>query len=267
MIRNYFTQFETANSVIDNRIHKIVNDLHRFIRVKVNDPNTTFEREAYGLPFREQNIYHPDYAPNPLPMAILTIGVIFVIIFERGNKSVLRYTLIGVSSFFLFSMFFRWQPWISRLMVPLFYIFTPISAYVISSIGKKMLWIFVTILIILSLPYFYKNTIRPLAGKNSILRQTKEAQYFNGNPSIMSNYYEGIRLIKESGCKKISLNMNPDDYEYPIWALLRNENIKIEHHQVQNITSVYYNRSKFANFEPCAIVNTDEWGYMSVDIL
>lgn len=117
--------------------------------------------------------------------------------------------------------------------------------------------VFLIVVFAMAIPYLLGNPTRPIFGKNSLFIQKIEAQYFNNRPNIEKSYLEGVSLIKKSKCNRIGLNINGDDYEYPIWALLKEQKPVIQHYPVDNITKVYYEFEKFKSFQPCAIINTN----------
>lgn len=257
LIRNTAMQFETPNPKINKNISDMARAVHNLIGIDFNDPNNTFQDEGFGLPNGYVNIYSQDHAPNPLPMALVIIAIIFALSAKERNKNLIKYVLYGLSTLVLFSTLLRWQPWQSRLLLPFFYIFIPIEAIMIEKLLGKLSAVFLIVVFMMTIPYLLGNPMRPIFGKNSLFVQKIEAQYFNNRPNIEKSYLEGVSLIKKSKCNRIGLNINGDDYEYPIWALLKEQKPVIQHYPVDNITKVYYEFEKFASFQPCAVINTN----------
>lgn len=265
-IRNVLMQFQSPNKYLNDGVYSVVKTLHSYLDISPDDKNDTFTGEEFDLS-EKPYVYHPDYAPNPLHMGVIVITSIVFLVFGGKRRKQILYFGYGLSTLLLFSLLLKWQPWNSRLLLPFFFIFCPLAATVLQDLPGKVVTAILVAVIVIAVPYIFNNEIRPLIGTNSVFKTERYVQYFNGRKDILISYVSSARAIKQSGCKEIGLNLNPDDYEYPIWVLLRNEGVTIRHYGVSNFSRVYYKNPKFTNFEPCAVINPiDRDGTVAVDI-
>ena len=257
VIRNLGLHIGTPISGVNAITEKGIYLLHRMLGVDVNDSRTTWT----GTEFHVQRLSkHEDTAGNPLHLALIVISVAVFASSKQLRKSrdVVKYIVSLITAFLLFCVFLKWQPWHSRLHLPLFVMWSPVIALVVSNLEIK--WFsnaILIILVVLSLPWVLQNISRPLIGKNSILNTSRCDQYFNNRTHIKESYYKSSLLINLQQCRDIGLDLGRDDWEYPIWALLRrttNRIPRIEHINVNNGSG----KISGGIFNPCAVLKTDK---------
>ena len=120
-----------------------------------------------------------------------------------------------------------------------------------------------------SLPWVFYNTTRPILGKDNIFTTSRMEQYFTSRPSLADSYKEAVQIISELHCSDIGLIIGGDDWEYPLWVLLRektNEIIRLEHVNVTNISQQKYDKNHIDTLSPCAIfaINADPLRQVSI---
>jgi hypothetical protein len=67
-----------------------------------------------------------------------------------------------------------------------------------------------------------------------------------------------VQFIKSKGCLDIGIILDEDDWEYPFFVLLQKNTthmFRIEHVDVNNISSVKYGVYPFNDFNPSAIIS------------
>jgi hypothetical protein len=206
---------------------------------------------------------HEDAAGNLLHLALIFVSlVLFLAVPSARRHDLGSYAFSLVAAFLLFSFYLRWQPWNSRLNLPLFVLWSPFVALAFASVGDVKLGAAVALVLVLtSVPWLARNQTRPLIGKDSILVTDRIGQYFEGRPELREPYVEASNLITSLGCSRIGLVLGGDDWEYPFWTLLKRNNpesVRIEHVGVNDISAAKEAIPHFGNFIPCAVIRLSQ---------
>ncbi|MDA8408342.1 MAG: hypothetical protein M0T73_15985 [Deltaproteobacteria bacterium] len=240
------------------QLNELVTDglirFHTLIRMSVNDNRTTWPGTTFQA-FRPHD--HEDSAGNPLHVLLILFAMGCVLVKHR-DPTVLRYVICWLFGFLIFCLYLKWQPWHSRLHLPLFVLFAPVAGLTISKL--KYRWVSCGIMVFLmlaALPLIFYNHSRPLIGSNNIFSRTRADQYFANQPSLAGPYEKAVHVVSKLGCSQIGLIIGVDDWEYPLWAL-RSEKMRsterIEHVLVTNSSAKAL--SKEDHFVPCCIIST-----------
>lgn len=244
------TPFDSVNLSLENGI----DFFHQAIGISPDDPRTTL---PLGTHFQIGNSsLLEDFAGNPLHVIII-IFITLLITFWRGNKGDTRsYFLCLLAAFLLFCFYLKWQPFGSRLQLPLFVTWSAIIGLILSDVrGKKLANSIMVLLLIASLPQVFLNSSRPLLGSQNIFNTNRTEQYFRNQRSLWFSYTRAVQLLPGPECKQIGLYLDLDSWEYPLWILLQQsigKDVRIESVNVENISWRQYNR--FPEFTPCAII-------------
>ncbi|MBI3977567.1 MAG: glycosyltransferase family 39 protein [Chloroflexi bacterium] len=155
----------------------------------------------------------------------------------RDRRVLVAYLTACTVAFLLFSLL-RWQPWNSRLHLPLFVLLAPFAATVLGAVlGRRVMGTIGVLLVLASLPALLQNETRPLVGDRSVLSVSRLDQYFVRRPELQTPYVQAAARIRASGCSEIGLYFGADDWEYPLWLLLREDGpqrVRIEHVYAEN---------------------------------
>lgn len=244
------------NIVMENGIQK----LHNLMKVDINDPRTTWP----GTEFHVRGLsMHEDTAGNPVHLFLIVMSAALFLISknQRNSQNLAGYFIAVTAAFLLFSFYLKWQPWHNRLHLPVFVLFSPFIAIVLSNIAKhKIANIIIVSLILLSFAWVFFNKSRPLLGNNNIFSADRISLYFYNNFGLKDPYIYATNFLMSKGCSNIGLVLGGDDWEYPFWVLLRgnDKNIRIEHVNVQNESAVKSSQHLFATFAPCAIISSNQ---------
>jgi len=267
VMKNIGLHLETGTR-LDHWVDRSIFHVHRVIGLAVNDSRTTWP----GFDFKVQGLsHHEDYAGNlSHTVLILTTALAYFLFMKRAQLSTI-YLAALICSFLLFCGYLRWQPWHSRLQLPLFVLWTPFLALVLEkaqqvsirdviyvqfpALNKRSPYFFkisewvsqvrlgtllVSITALASLPFLFDSVTKPLFGSRSVFVTPRTEQYFAANPSLMSSYTEVGRYLNDGHCERVGLYGFGNDFEYPLWVLInegREANpIRIEHIEVGNIT-------------------------------
>jgi hypothetical protein len=246
--------------------------LHRFLGIGMNDPRTTFRDAVFRVPGES---FHEDTAGNPLHVLLIALVVLFLLATPqlRAHRVLLFYAAALVSQFLIFSLMLKWQPWGSRLQLPMFVLWTPlIGAVTLRALGKKIGFSIACLLLLLAAPYVLWNSVRPLTAwtAGDVLRGRRvpslhdiwhvgrTAQYFSNRRDLLDSYVNAAGVVKSTDCTSVGLYMGENDYEYPLWVLLRagdSRTLRIEHVDVDAAWggTAY----PLGQFQPDVIIRTD----------
>ena len=274
--RNSAMHLATPFEAVNHGIEKGVMAIHDFSSIDINDERTTWPGTTFEIP---KLIKHEDYSTNFFHalLACITLGLVFWgRSIRRTSSGLLFYVLAVFAGFFLFCSFLKWQPWNSRLQLPLFVLGAPAIGVVLGQLRRQGVALAVAVLLLVaSLPWALRNISRPLlppakmvidhisTGKPlplTIVTAERLPQYFANRPELLQPYSFVTKLIKASGAHDIGLVLGVDAWEYPLWVLLNQgekRHFRIEHVNVRNPSGSI----RLINFHPDVIVQFDEQGY------
>jgi signal transduction histidine kinase len=138
------------------------------------------------------------------------------LLWKRKGIPIVKFIIILVLPF----IFLNWQPWINRLLLP---VFTIVTIYLVmlysenfaSKASKVILSAISIAMFSSSLAYISLSNSRGfpnfhLSGVGS------SSQYFNVHPKLATPYLELQRFLSERNFSDISLVGNEDSWEYPV---------------------------------------------------
>jgi hypothetical protein len=228
MVMQFASPFTQANSALENCLQLV----YRTVGIDGNDPRTSLG------PFRLRPLvqFHEDFAVNPLHMFLIiaVCGLAFAGKRLRSNSLFLSYTAAAVSSYLLFSALLKWQPFGSRLLLPLFLLWSPAVAVVLAGhLSERLLRTIAVALMVTTLPWLLFNTSRPLlsipasllqqlapgvTAQPSILVAERSAIYYANKPQFRASQQETAAAVRDRGCERIGLNVGDDYWEYTLWT-------------------------------------------------
>ena len=257
------TPFSQVNSALDNGISL----LHKLVGISQNDVRTTWAGTEFHIPLL---FPHENSAGNPIHLFLISASLLLYIFMRPKERNAGPYIFSLLFAFLGFCIYLKWQPWHSRLHLPLFVLCAPFLGLLFSR--PRYGWIVnlsMALLIVMALPWVFYNSSRPIWGKNSIFTTSRIKQYFRDRPSLADPYIESAQLLSNSHCSDIGLVLGQDDLEYPLWVLLRekaSEIVRLEHVGVSNISQRKYDGNYPSKSSVCAIfaVNADPPGALSI---
>ena len=257
VIRNSFNQFPVPifTSATENALAWSLN----LIGTDIQDPLTTYP----GHEFHVQPVVYPqeDIVSSPVHLVLIILGAIFL---YKSRKQVKNFKIVSlifiltITSYFIFAYVLKYEPYHPRLQIPHFTFGTIAAVIVLSSYkwGTKLLNILLPPALILAIALILLNVLRPYISYNSFYNLVKayspptaavpEAfyekprpmQYFNARPYLYTPYNNVVDLIaSKPGDKYIVLNLFHDEFEYPLWALLKSKNVNFKIQQNKFVKS------------------------------
>ncbi len=257
IVRNIGLHLGTSIKKFNKWEEAQIYNVHKLLGIDIKDKSSTFGGHEFHIPVS----LHEDTAGNFLHfMLIVFAGLVFIFI-NRKHKFLAQYFGVIIFMFLIFNITVKWMPFNSRLQLPMFVLFSPFVAVVLSDLPYRgFVMIFIAICVFVSaMPYVFRNNTRRLISsrKATIFNTPRIAQYFINDTTRMADYIEAVDYIKGSTCKDIGLII-PDDYwEYPFWVLLKTANSKInriEHVFIKGKFLSQVNRYPLGDFNPCMVI-------------
>jgi len=223
--------------------------VHEKLGLDVNDPATTWVESKYEPP---RNANHETNAPNRWHLTILAACFLAM---PWQSRRLFLYLCGLIAGFILFCAYLKWQPYMARMFLPLFVLACPAVIIVRPKILQLAL---VLLLLDTAKPYLFENWVRPLKGPDSILRTSRDSQYFNDLHlwNIEANTQEQVDAAASSGCSLIGIDINDLQLEYPFEALLRERNPKVQFVHV-NVTNQSRKYERPDQPTPCRVVKLE----------
>ncbi len=220
-VRNAAVNFATFSERINAWLTESIVFVTAMFGLDINDPNLTWAGLKFELTTRQND---EDIAGNPLHLMIASCAVVSSLFFRGTTTSRVRYALCVAAGAAMFLIILRWQPWITRLQLPLFVLCAPLTAFVFSARARSLLQISIGLLLIVwSLPALFLNSSRAFVGipgfTESFWGRTREELLFARRPYLRQQYEAIFDLIDRRGDDKIGLMIDGDDPEYMLWHL------------------------------------------------
>lgn len=255
IIRNIGLHMGTSYSSVDVFIDNEILLLHRFLGISINDVRTTWSGTEFHI---QATSFSENNAGNPLHLFLITAALLLYLLqlHQERDVSVSIYASSLLLAFVLFCAYLKWQPWHSRLHLPLFVLFSPFLGLVFSRFpNARITNLLMVLLILMALPWVLGSLSKPVFGSQSIFVTDRDEQYFTNHPYLIGPYRESVQILSNLHCAKVGLIIRENDWEYPLWVLLQekmNGLAYLEHVNVQNISRKYA-KSQSGNFVPCAL--------------
>jgi hypothetical protein len=243
VLRNLSEQLGGRDSAWNRGVYDLVVKSHQFLGIDVNDPSTTWRWSVFAPPI---NANHEANAPNTWHLVIL-LAIACALLVQTLRCREREPSLYALALLFAFAAFcacLKWQPFLSRLLLPLFVLAAPLTG-MIGELGRKRLIPLAFALFLLSNARLslLENWVRPLKGPKSVLHTPREAQYFAdmGQWNNRATYQKAVDLLAYSNCHTVGIDITNLTLEYPLQALLRDRKpaVTFLHAGVQNVSSRY----------------------------
>lgn len=255
ILRNMAIHIGTPTENLNILTRKCLGGVHRLMGLDLNDPRITWKGECFNV---TEPSYHETTQGNCIHILLIFFSFLMLPVLQKRHRinGLTGYSLSFIAGAILFSIILRWQPWHSRLHLPLFILCSPIIATNLTTLLKKNLTPYIVgiILLLSTLPWILHNKTKPLI-HNSIFNQTREQMYFNARPKTRNAHTGAADFLgKQSNISNVGLILEMDDWEYPLLPLLQKRGMTphLEHIRVHNKTAHFAT----SEFHPDAIFTT-----------
>jgi 4-amino-4-deoxy-L-arabinose transferase-like glycosyltransferase len=270
--RNIALHLGTPIPTINQEIEGGIRALHEGMGIKVNDERTSFWGDDR---FNVKLSNSPQTAGNLLHTLLIVGGI--MVFFARGQlrrKRLLRnYAGMLIITFLFFCLFLKWQPYHTRLQIPLFILWSPWLVMIFKNIFSSRLVYGASLFIWLgSIPWVLYNYSHPLLISldkekykkhnkvdlqfKNIWNMPRKAQYYYRNESWKKPYQYLEQVVDSTGCCKIGLFHASKPYL--IWKTLeRQEGAQKRAYTLRYIkvnNQISAKGLSFPEFDPCLLV-------------
>ena len=235
VLRNVSEQLGGRSEVMNRRVYDAVMGIHRALNIDPQDPGTTWKWSQYGPP---RNANQEADANNRWHLGLLAAA--FVAAAFRRQRPWLAYSAGLAAAFVAFCFYLKWQPFFSRLELPLFVLGAPLIASLLDGLRPAVLSLAVCLFLLDGTRHpLLDNWTRPLRGP----REPRDMAYFND----LTQFHDRDFLLGEAarvaatGCEVVGIDINQNQLEYPLQALLREKDprIRFVHVKVNNASRRY----------------------------
>jgi hypothetical protein len=269
--RNLSLQLLTPFPSWNARVEAAVFALHRVIGLSPNDSRSTWRGAQFHVPARlegaqladaDESVYAAfldNAAGNPLHLLLFTacVGVLAARRSFPAFHPLWGFLILVAAGFFLFSLLLKWQPWGARLELPFLLLAAPLAGAILGQWRGGIA--IAALLLLFSTPWALVNATRPLLGPDSVLTAPRLLQSFAASPGLREPLLGAARAVAAKQCRRIGLELGPDDPEHLIWLSLREAGMpdadsRLDHVHVTNRSARKALEPPFAGFVPCAVI-------------
>jgi hypothetical protein len=255
LLRNTSEQIGARSPRWNQAVFDGVVRIHRALGIDPQSPDTTWRWAEYVPPINAKN--HEANANNRWHLLLVAFAA--VLVFFRPSRPWTLYAAALLAAFLLFCFYLKWQPYLSRLELPLFVLAAPLAAYFLVRLRPALLGVLVCAFLVNNArPALFENWTRPLKGPNSLWVTSRDSNYFSDmvqwNKGV--SYFPAVELTARSGCETVGIDISQNTLEYPFQALLRerNPNVRFMHTGVENASLRYAAKDPP---QPCAVLCLD----------
>lgn len=189
--------------------------------------------------------YGHDTATNPIVVWLLIICIVGAVLRIRriDRKHFYKsYSAVAFASFLAFCVIVRWEPFVTRYMLGFLALICPAIALQLQKVCGGKIWIqrcivgLVSVLCMIEVigmsDYHYDMCTLYGAGQ-------RPYGYFANRSTEYEALTEIVKYIQDNGYTEIGIYHGGNGYEYPYWAMLKDDVSRIEHVRVTNESAIY----------------------------
>lgn len=256
-VRTAALQLSTPSDRVNHAMAGAIDEVHAAMGVDVSDQRTTYSSPIFFTP--RISLTEAD-AGNPLHSVLGVIVLVALLARKPRGWGDPQYLAISLAvAYLLFCALLKWQPWSSRLLLPLFGLGAPLVGYTLDTIGGVLLTRLTTSVLFLSaMPVLLLNPARPVLGDRPIWRIPREEQFVAPRFVTHMPIINGVRFLSGAGCRQIGLYLGPKAWEFPWWTITTSDGSELELRNV-NVANISATTAtaRDRTFAPCAIVDGD----------
>lgn len=226
LVRNSAIYLGTPSGQVNAQTARPVRSLLELLGIDADSAQTTFPGQTFTVPRAG-----PDESHGPsILLFLLLLWAIPAALLVRSLRTPLRsaWALMLVAQILVFALLIKWQPWHSRLHLPVALLAVPLVAVLLAALTADRRRSIVTGAVVavasLMAPLFlFFNADRPLIGYSghpSVLTTPRSDQYFAARPELAAPYQRIADFVNAHGYRQVAMTGGPEDWYYPLSALL-----------------------------------------------
>jgi hypothetical protein len=195
----------------------LVIKLHALLGLDPSDARLTAYASAYYVPATVDETT----CASPAHLTAILFSLGGLIVFRRRlTRAAAGLALSLLAGALLFCLVLKWQPYHSRLHLPLFLLAAPLVAVVFEAMKSRMVvMIFIGLFLAGAFSPLFFSATHPLLGRGNIFTTPAPAQRFVFGPDDLPDYEGTLRLLREKGVKCVGVigPENNSGWEYPLF--------------------------------------------------
>lgn len=253
VIRNAAIHLNTPSRKLNLILLDAITETHRLLGIDVHDPLTTYELGSFTIPLDQDD---EGIASNQFHFLLIVSVAIWLLVRSRDSRTT-GYMLCVLAGALIFCLYLKWQPWHSRLHLPLFVIAAAAAAAALEqALPSNRLRLVAVGLVLIAIPPTIRNAWRPIVSRHAIFTMPYERRLFPHSPNDYETFSGAADFIASQRCRKIGIIGDGSMIEYPLWKMVQRrlgKPLEIRHVGVLNPTRVAATQ-RDKSFRPCAVV-------------
>ena len=214
---------------------------HEVNDISIDDPKLNFLGTKYNTKNSVET--NEDLVPNTFHLMIILIasfGIIVNSIYKKKYTGLILLVIIILQVFF-FCFYLKWQPWHTRLHIPIFILTSAFVGLILNELKKFSLLKHLIIIFLFAnfIFYFINNNTRPIISnikytKKISIEDFRYKKYFSNQLYLYPEYLSIQKKMDEIIIKKVGIDLN--DWEYPLFSSYYYDKLKLVSINVVNTT-------------------------------
>lgn len=242
IVRNVAIELSSPSQSVNSAVAGSALALHRWLGIDPNDRRTSWTSDPFAI--HAANWNEDTMAGNPVHFLLLASAMTLLLLRHPQSRSAAAYSICVLLAFLLFCGMLKWNPWLTRLHLPLLMLAMPLIAVQLERFRGGMPLLAISLALgLLAIPYVVMAKHRVLIGADAYYRKDRFIQYYCGVGEPLAD----IHLQIADACAPLKptllgLQLGRDDAEYPLWMALtaRGVHARIIHFEVNNESARYY---------------------------
>jgi 4-amino-4-deoxy-L-arabinose transferase-like glycosyltransferase len=218
----------------------VLRSLHEAVGIDIDDPKTNYGGSSYK---GGRRIAHEDSAPNPVQVCLLVLAFMFFIprklLSKKDEVDSYEYAYYAMIflQFVLFCFYLKWQPWHTRLHLPMIMAGLPAINLCFEQKNEKFLPYLYPVLGGYALVIMLLNMSRPIISIPPVtlpisILDDRAKKYYANRVSLYEEYNEVANWLKQTN--SVGLITNGDTWSYPLLTNVYNKKYYVKEILVDN---------------------------------
>lgn len=220
LVRHAGLQLGTPSNDINAETARLMRGALASVGVNIDEPDALLGSPTYIV----LSPYNEDAAANPL-QALLIGGAIIALLLVGSMRRQLWFLLLCLLvSYLSFAVLLRWQPFGSRLFMPLLAVAAVLVAAWVARWPRWLAGVLLAGLVVQSVPWLLFQQFRPLVGEDSVLLTSTEDELFRTYPELREPFKKVAADVEDIPNARVGFHGDMWNWEYPMWYLLQESN-------------------------------------------
>lgn len=221
LARNYAIHLGTNWKKLDQSLE---NYLKAVFGDEIKNPDSTWMADDF--PFQVKYSTQEDHAGNLVHVLLITLALLLIFLLRGDRRRYIYGTAFSiVLSFILFSLLLKWQLWGARLQLPMFMLGACLVAAFIGRVVPRAAIFTAILCFIPACAFLFMSAPRRILTEKGkfVLNEPRIHKYFKNLPDLEPFYTEAANFIRQQSPEEVGIYIEYNEYEYPLWVLLKKD--------------------------------------------